>query len=59
MELQKQRETTGRWLANPKGSAAGTPAPQAGVGLPSEEQRLPVCLRPFAAVVQTRRRLKS
>jgi hypothetical protein len=59
MELQKKRETIGRWLANLNGSAAETPARQAGVWLPNEEQRLPARFHPFAAAVHRKPRLQS
>jgi hypothetical protein len=59
MELQKKRELTGCWLANPNGSAADPPARQAGVMLLSEEQRLPARFHPYAAVAHKQPRLKS
>jgi hypothetical protein len=59
MELQKKRESTGRWLANPNGSAADSPARQAGAMLPSEAQRLPARFHPYAALVYKKPRLQS
>ena len=59
MELQKKRELTGCWLANPNGSAADPPARLAGVMLLSEEQRLPARFHPYAAAVNKKHRLKS